>query len=66
MPANKGRKPPHDLVDIKLRCGVIVRDTESRLWRWKPWPEGESGGDIISWQKAGVLREWKSRQMQNN
>jgi hypothetical protein len=62
MPANKGRKPPHELVDIKLRCGVIVRDTESRLWRWREWPEGESGGDIISWQRAGALKEWKNQQ----
>jgi hypothetical protein len=62
LPANKGRKPPHELVDIKLRCGAIVRDTESRLWRWKPWPDGESGGDVLVWQKAGALKEWKSQQ----
>lgn len=62
MPTNKGRKPPHEFVDIKLRQGTIIRDTESRLWRWKPWPEGESGGDIVQWQRAGVLKEWKGRQ----
>lgn len=62
MPANKGRKPPHEFVDVKLRCGVIVRNTESRLWRWKLWPEGESAGDIVSWQKAGALSAWKNQQ----
>lgn len=59
MPTNKGRKPPHEFVDIKLRNGVIVRDTESRLWRWKPWPDGESAGDIMQWQKAGALKVWR-------
>jgi hypothetical protein len=62
MPANKGRKPPHDLIDLKLRCGKIVRDTESRLWRWKPWPDGESGGDVESWQRARALQAWKKQQ----
>lgn len=61
MPANKGRKPPHEFVDIKLRNGWIVRNTESRLWRWKPWEDGESGGDIVSWQRADALAKWESR-----
>jgi hypothetical protein len=61
VPANKGRKPPHELVDIKLRCGWVVRDVESRLYRWKPWPEGESGGDILSWQPAGTLKKWQGQ-----
>jgi len=47
---NKGRMPRSEFVDIKLRCGVVVRNTEPRLWRWKPWPEGESGGDIVEYQ----------------
>lgn len=63
MPENKGRKPPHEFVDLKLRCGVIVRNTASHLWRWKPWPEGESGGDIVSWQRADALARWESRKM---
>lgn len=65
MPANNGRKPPHEFVDIKLRNGHIVRDTESRLWRWKPWPEGPSGGDIVMWQVAGRLRKWQASKIQD-
>ena len=61
MPANKGRKPPHEFVDIKLRMGRVVRNTPSENWRWKPWPEGESGGDIASWQAAGALQKWRGR-----
>lgn len=61
MPANNGRKPPFDMVDVKLRCGVVVRDTPSDQWRWKPWPDGESGGDVISWQPAGLLKKWQSQ-----
>lgn len=49
---NKGRMPRSEFVDIKLRCGWIVRNTEPRLWRWKPWPEGESGGDITDYQPS--------------
>ena len=59
MPINRGRKPPHEFVDIKLRQGRIVRNTESRLWRWRPWPDGESAGDIIQWQKADALNVWR-------
>jgi hypothetical protein len=62
MPANKGRMPRLALCDIKLRCGVIVRDTEPRLWRWREWPDGESGGDITEYQPAGALKEWKNQQ----
>ena len=49
---NKGRMPRSEFVDIKLRNGWIVRNTEPRLWRWKPWPEGESGGDITDYQPS--------------
>jgi len=58
MPVNNGREPPHPLVDIKLRNGTIVRNTEPKLWRWKRWPDGESLGDIVSWQVAGALSKW--------
>lgn len=61
MPKNSGSKPPHELVDIKLRNGRVIRDTEPKLWRWKPWPDGESGGDIVQWQKAGALKKWEGK-----
>lgn len=61
MPANNGRKPPHELVDIKLRNGLIVRNVEPDKWRWKPWPDGESAGDIVIWQLAGSLRRWDGK-----
>lgn len=62
MPANRGRKPPHERVDIKFRQGTVVRDTPSAHWRWKPWPDGESAFDIVAWQPAGVLKKWKGKQ----
>jgi hypothetical protein len=54
MPVNKGRKPRLEFVDLQLRNGVVVRNTEPRLWRWKPWPDGPSGGDIVRYQKPKV------------
>jgi hypothetical protein len=62
MPVNRGRKPPHEMVDIKLRQGAIIRNTPSEQWRWKPWPEGPSAGDIVQWQAAGALTRWEARQ----
>lgn len=59
MPANKGRKPPHDLVDIKLRNGLVIRDIEPDKWRWKEWPEGPHAFDIATWQRAGSLKRWE-------
>lgn len=52
MPVNNGKKPNHDFVDIKLRNGFVVRNTDPKLWRWKPWPEGDHGGDIVQWRVA--------------
>lgn len=52
MPENTGRMPRHDKVDVILRCGHIVRGVDPTKWRWKPWPEGPSGGDIIRHQKS--------------
>ena len=49
---NLGEEPEMEYCDIKLRNGWIVRNTEPRLWRWKPWPEGESGGDITDYQPS--------------
>ena len=61
MPANNGSKPPHELVDIKLRNGLVIRDVEPDKWRWKSWPDGESAGDIVIWQPAGLLRRWDGK-----
>jgi hypothetical protein len=47
MPKNTGTTPPHELVDVKLRNGFVVRRIDPKTYRWKPWPEGESGGDVI-------------------
>lgn len=62
MPANNGRKPPHEFVDVKLRMGRVVRNIETKNWRWKPWPEGEHDGDITSWQPADALEKWQGKQ----
>jgi hypothetical protein len=47
MPSNTGRRPSAELVDIKLRNGHIVRDTDPQKWRWKPWPTGPHDFDIL-------------------
>lgn len=52
MPLNTGRKPPHDVVDIVLRNGMVIRGIKTEGWRWKPWPEGEHAFDIVKWQKV--------------
>jgi hypothetical protein len=52
MPINTGRRPPLERVDILLRNGMVVRNVDPHQWRWKPWPEGPSGGDIEKYQKS--------------
>ena len=37
MPKNNGRCPDAEIVDLKMRNGHIVRDTDPRKWRWKSW-----------------------------
>lgn len=61
MPANKGRCPPHDKVDIKLRNGMVIRDIDPKGWRWKEWEDGPHNFDIVIWQPAGVLKEWRGK-----
>lgn len=46
MPKNRGRCPNASLVDIKMRNGHIVRETDPKKWRWKPWPTGPDAWDI--------------------
>lgn len=50
MPANTGRIPKAEFVDLKLRNGHIVRNVDPAKWRWKPWDWGESDWDIVEWQ----------------
>lgn len=50
MPKNNGRCPDAETVDLKMRNGHIVRDTDPRKWRWKPWPDGPSEWDISEYQ----------------
>ena len=52
---NPGRNPfegndSPPLVDVKYRCGVIARCVEPHKRRWKQWPEGPHGWDIVSYQ----------------
>ena len=61
MPRNEGLDPFYDyedgippLVDIQFRNGRVVRATESKKWRWTPWPEHPDWDfDITSWQLSG-------------
>jgi hypothetical protein len=50
MPTNNGKCPPFPLVDLKLRNGWVLRNVDPTKWRWRPWPDGPSGGDIEIWQ----------------
>lgn len=50
MSDNTGTAPRSERVDVKLRNGWVVRSVEPSRYRWKAWPEGESLGDILSWQ----------------
>ena len=50
MPKNNGRCPDAAIVDLKMRNGHIVRDTEPRKWRWKPWPNGQDAWDIVEYR----------------
>jgi hypothetical protein len=52
MPVNNGRKPPHEIVDVILRNGSVIRGIRAAGWRWKPWPDGPSDFDIVKWQKT--------------
>ena len=52
MPANNGKCPPFPLVDLQFRNGWVLRNVEPDKFRWKPWDDGESSGDIIRWQIA--------------
>lgn len=52
MPANNGKCPPFPLIDLQFRNGWVVRNVEPDKFRWKPWDDGESGGDIVRWQIA--------------
>lgn len=52
---NPGRNPfegndSPPLVDVKYRCGVIARCVRPDQRRWKQWPTGPHGWDIVSYQ----------------
>ena len=52
---NPGRNPFEGndnppLVDVKYRCGVVARCVEPHKRRWKQWPTGPHGWDIVSWR----------------
>jgi len=49
---NPGYAPPHPLVDLKFRNGVIKRGQDPKRWNWKPLACGESPYDIVSWQEV--------------
>lgn len=59
MPANKGRKPPLEVCDIKLRNGMVIRGINTADWRWKEWPEGPHAFDIVQYQPVGILKRWE-------
>jgi len=52
MPANTGRAPQVELVDVTYRNGVVSRGIDPKQRRWKSWPDGPDEWDIVRWQKA--------------
>jgi hypothetical protein len=59
VPRNEGIVPPYPRVDIRYRCGVVVRDIDPATRRWTlsdPAFGGDEGSDfdIRSWQRAGT------------
>ena len=51
MPANRGRAPNLEFVDIMFRNGQTRRNQESGKWRWKPF-DFESDWDIVRYQPS--------------
>lgn len=49
---NTGSPPRCERCDIRLRNGWIIRNVTPSAYRWKPWPWGESGGDVVDWREA--------------
>jgi len=51
---NTGKQPPHELVDVKYRCGVVTRGIKPEHRRWKPDPKfpPEWEWDIVDWQAS--------------
>jgi hypothetical protein len=55
MPHNNGSPPPHELVDLRFRCGSVRRREDPKRWRWSI---GDSrfppdwAYDIVEWQAA--------------
>ena len=55
MPANNGRMPHFEKVDVIFRNGQIRRGIDPKKWRWRPWGF-ESDWDIVRYQKAGSFK----------
>lgn len=51
MPANRGRMPDLEKVDILFRNGQTRRDQDPAKWRWKPF-DFESDWDIVRYQPS--------------
>lgn len=50
---NPGHPPDHSgPIDIRLRNGRVIRNTEARKWRWKSWDWGEDDWDVVDWQPS--------------
>lgn len=52
---NPGRNPfegndSPPLCDIRYRNGIVVRCIDPRKYRWKQWPTGPHGWDIVQWK----------------
>jgi hypothetical protein len=51
MPANTGRCPPHELVDLRLANGWIARNRKPEGYDWK-LGSACKGVPIASWQRS--------------
>lgn len=49
---NTGEAPDVPRCDLKFRGSHIRRNTEPGKRRWKPWPDGLCGFDIVAWMPS--------------
>lgn len=57
MPANTGKAPDFESVDLLFRNGQVRRNQDPAKWRWKPFAF-ESDWDIVRYQPS-LLSEKK-------
>ena len=51
---NTAVSAPTGQVDIRLRCGVEIKDTAARKWLWgRADNDNKNGGEIVAYRELG-------------